>query len=51
MSPYLRWMAVRPSPMVRGTRLPLMFMLFSSVTERMMMSRRAVPRAWSTARV
>ena len=31
---YLRCMTVSPRPMVRGTRLPLMFMLCSSVTEK-----------------
>ena len=37
--------------MVSGTRLPLMFMLCSSVTEKMMISSRKVPRIWSAARV
>ena len=48
---YLRWMAVSPSPMVRGTRLLWIFMFLSSVTARMMMSSMAVPSIWSMARL
>ena len=44
-------MALRPSPMRSGTRLEVIFMLSSSVTARMMMRRRAVPRIWSMARL
>ena len=47
----LRCITVSPRPMVRGTRLPLMFMLCSSVTAKMMISSRKVPRIWSAAKV
>ena len=47
----LRCMTVSPRPMVRGTRLPLMFMLCSSVTAKMMMSSKKVPMIWSAAKV
>merc|ERR1719186_57072 len=49
--PKLRWIAVSPSPMVRGTRLLWIFMLLSSVTARMTMSSMAVPSIWSMARL
>ena len=49
--PKLRWMAVRPRPMVRGTMLLWIFMFFLSVTERMMINSMAVPNIWSIARV
>ena len=48
---YLRWIAVSPRPMVRGMRLLSTFMLFLSVTDRMMIRSMAVPSIWSMARV
>ena len=48
---HLKWMAVSPSPIVRGTRLLSIFMFFLSVTARMMMSSMAVPSIWSKARL
>ena len=48
---HLRWMAVSPSPIVRGTRLLSIFMFFLSVTARMIMSSMAVPSTWSMARL
>ena len=50
LSPRLRWMAVRPRPMMRGAVLGLIPRLCSSVTERMISSSRAVPSIWSMAR-
>ena len=49
-SPKLRWMAVSPRPMMRGTVLGLIFMFCSSVTERMISTSRDVPSIWSMAR-
>ena len=51
MGTYLRWMEVRPKPIISGTRLLGIFMLFLSVTARMMTSSMAVPSIWSMARL
>ena len=40
---YLRWIEVRPRPIMTGTRLASIFMFLLSVTLRMMITRRAVP--------
>ena len=48
---HLKWIALRPSPMMTGTRLEMIFMFSSSVTARMMRRRSAVPSIWSIARL
>ena len=48
---YLRWMALRPRPMMTGTRLLMMPRFLESVTARMMMRSAAEPRAWSKTRL
>ena len=49
--PYLRWIAVSPSPILMGTMLLSIFMFSLSVTAKMMMRSMAVPSIWSMERL